>query len=101
MIFMISQNRKLYSILAYIWILWIVGLACAPDDPVVKRRVNEGLNLFLIWTLASILAFIPILDILGSLLYILAAVLMVFGIVSVVKDDDKPLPILSIITLIR
>ena len=98
---MISQNRKLYSILAYIWILWIVGLSCAPDDPVVKRRVNEGLNLFLIWTLASILAFIPILDILGSLLYILAVVLMVLGIVSVVRDDDKPLPILSIITLIR
>ncbi len=98
---MISQNRRLYSILAYIWILWIVGLICAPDDPAVKRHVNQGLNLFLIWTIASILAHIPILDIIGGILYILAVVLMVVGIISAAKEDDKPLPILSIFTLIH
>ena len=98
---MISEKRKQYSILAYIWILWVIGLACAEDDPVVKRHVNQGLNNFLIVTVASILAHIPILYILGAILYLLSFVLMILGILSAVKGEDKPLPILSLITLIH
>ena len=98
---MVSPNRKLYSVLCYIWVLWIVGLVVAQDDPVVKRHINQGLNLFILETIASILAFIPILDIVGTLLYILSLILAVLGVVSAVKGDDKPLPILSILTLIR
>ena len=98
---MASQNRVLYSVLAYIWILWLVGLVSGGNDPVIKRHVNQGLNLFIIWTVASILAHIPILDIIGGILYILCIVLKVMGILSAVKQDDRPLPILSIVTLIR
>ncbi len=98
---MVSQNRKLYSVLCYIWVLWIIGLVAAQDDPVVKHHINQGLNLFIIETIASILSFIPILDIVGGLLYILCFILAILGIVSAAKGEDKPLPILSILTLIR
>lgn len=98
---MVSQNRKLYSVLCYIWVLWLVGLVVAQDDPVVKRHINQGLNLFILETIASILSFIPIIEILGGILYILCFILAVLGIVSAAKGDDKPLPILSIFTLIR
>ena len=98
---MVSSNRKLYSILCYIWVLWLVALVAAQDDPVVKRHINQGLNLFILWTVASILAHIPILDIAGGILYILCLVLAVIGIVSAARGDDRPLPILSILTLIH
>lgn len=98
---MASQTKVFYSVLAYIWILWLVGLVSGGNDPVIKRHVNQGLNLFILWTAASILALFPILDILGGILYILSLVLMIMGILSAVKQDDRPLPILSIVTLIR
>ena len=98
---MVSSNRKLYSILCYIWVLWLVALVAAQDDPVVKRHINQGLNLFILWTAASILAHVPILDIVGGILYILCLVLAVIGIVSAARGDDRPLPILSILTLIH
>ena len=98
---MASQNRQLYSVLASIWTLWLLGLVSGTKDPVVKRHVNQGLNLFILWTLASFLALFPILDIIGGILYILCLILMIMGILSAVRQDDRPLPILSIITLIR
>ena len=78
-----------------------VALVAAQDDPVVKRHINQGLNLFILWTVASILAHIPILDIVGGILYILCLVLAVIGVVSAARGDDRPLPILSILTLIH
>ena len=98
---MVSSNRKLYSVLCYIWVLWLLALIVAQDDPVVKRHINQGLNLFILWTAASILAHIPILDIAGGILYVLCLVLAVLGILSAAREDDRPLPVLSILTLIH
>ena len=78
-----------------------MALVAAQDDPVVKRHINQGLNLFILWTVASILAPIPILDIAGGILSVLCLVLAVIGILSAAREDDRPLPVLSILTLIH
>ena len=42
-----SDNRKLYSILSYIGILWLVGMFASPekDDPRVRFHVGQGIIL--------------------------------------------------------
>ena len=40
-----NGNAKLYGILAYIGILWLVGMFVQPekDDPFVRFHVNQGI----------------------------------------------------------
>ena len=50
-----TDNRKLYSILAYIGILWIVGLCVREkNDPRVRFHVGQGIILTIVYTAASI-----------------------------------------------
>ena len=42
-----SSNEKVYNVLAYIGILFIVGLIADSQNPKVRFHVNQGLVLFL------------------------------------------------------
>jgi len=84
-------NDKLFAILAYIGILWILGLVVAPekDHAFVKNHVNNGI---LISIGAVILGVIPFL---GWALEIVLIVFIVMGIIAAVKGEKFTLPVVG------
>ncbi|MDR0286837.1 MAG: hypothetical protein LBI03_03890 [Clostridiales bacterium] len=103
----VNSDNKVFSVLAYISILWIVGLIAGKDDPKVKFHVNEGIILFIvefvvlfilgilynifhrIFFLGGFISFVRVIAIIGSF------VLMIIGIINVVNDREAHLPIIG------
>lgn len=83
-----KDNTKLYSILAYIGILFLVGLLADKENPVVRFHVNQGLVLFI----ASLIL---------SCLFPVWIVFMIMGILNANKGEMKPLPLIGKITIIK
>ena len=99
----IEQN-KVFAVLAYIGILFLVPLLAAPRSRFARYHTNQGIVLFLsmlvIWFGLHVLAAIPFVNIilipLGiSAAFVLSAaglVFMVIGIVHAASGEYKPLP---------
>lgn len=97
-----NPNAKLFSILAYFGILWIVGLLAAKDDLFVKYHVNQGLILFILGVAGAIVSVIPILGaIISAIVSVICFVFMILGIVNAVKGEMKPLPFIGNFELIK
>ncbi len=94
---MFMENNKLYSILAYIAPLWIIGLIAAKDDPDVKFHVNQGIVLTIGWVIAGFLTIIFI----GLILYIPLAIFAIMGIINANKGEQKELPLIGKIKIIK
>ncbi|MBQ8164933.1 MAG: hypothetical protein IJZ94_03870 [Clostridia bacterium] len=93
-----SDNTKVYSILSYIFILWLVGLICDKENETVKFHVNQGIWLTIVnvalGVVSGIFGIIPIVGTLvGLLINAVSIVLMVLGIVYAAKDEKKYLPL--------
>lgn len=99
--------KKLVYALCYLWgILFFLPLILYKDDPVAKRHANEGLVLLLFSAIGN--AAFGILARLHSVFGVIASlyslVLLVFGIIGilyVVTDRDKALPLFGKIKIIR
>ncbi|NLN46640.1 MAG: DUF4870 domain-containing protein [Clostridiaceae bacterium] len=106
---MASDNTKLYSILAYIGPLFLVGLLADKDNPRVKFHVNQGLVLLLawlaVWVAALILDILPIGTLIPNLIRwiggIVYLVLAVLGILNANNGVEKELPFIGHISLIK
>lgn len=104
-----TDNTKLYSILAYIGILFVVGLIADPNNHKVRFHINQGIVLFIFEIVVSIVlsvfAFIPFLGLLflfiSWIAWIAYLALAITGIVNVTKDEQKPLPIIGGITILK
>lgn len=91
-----TQNTTLMSVLAYLGILVVIPYLMAKDDPVVKFHVKQGLVLAVIEVIVWIA---------GSMVYMLAPVLMIvnlaalvlsiIGIVNVIQGNQKELPLVG------
>ena len=86
-----AGNGKLYSILAYIGIFWIVGLLASPekDDPYVKNHVNNGLILFIAGIICGI---IPVV---GWICSIVVLVFAIMGIVAAAQGKQFSIPLIG------
>lgn len=109
-----SDNTKLFSILAYIGPLFLVGLLADPNNPKVKFHVNQGLVLFLAEIVLSIVvtivnAVLVVMPVIGGLLVGLISLaqfgatitLAIMGIMNAVKDEEKQLPFIGNFTIIK
>jgi len=104
-----AEKNKVWGILAYIGILFIVPLIVAKDSPFAKYHANQGLALFLAMivgiTALTILSFIPFIGFVFNLLHILLylgwLVLLVLGIVNAAGGKCVPLPIIGGFKLIK
>jgi uncharacterized membrane protein len=98
----IDQN-KVYAILAYIGLLFLVPLLVAPNSKFARYHTNQGIVLFLATVITSVasmvMAMIPLIGCVAWLLPILIAggalVLMILGIINAANGEFKPLPMIG------
>jgi uncharacterized membrane protein len=101
------DKNKIFGILAYLGILWLVPLLAAKESPFARYHTNQGIILFItgmgVWICSIVLAFIPILGWLIDLcLFIGMVVLWIMGIINAAKGECKPLPVIgNVFTIIK
>ncbi|MDO4518421.1 MAG: hypothetical protein Q4B78_04355 [Bacillota bacterium] len=99
-----SKNSNAVAIIAYItWIGFIVALFIREEgDDFTRLHLNQALVLNLLSTFAGILTIIPLL---GSLVYSLVAIVTfvfwVIGLYRAITWNDKPLPFVGEIQIIK
>jgi len=92
------RYNKLFAVLSYFGVLWVLGLVIHPeaDDPYVKENVNNAIILTILQTLMPLINLVPIL---GWLVYILwQLVFVVFWLICVISaltGSTFKLPVLS------
>lgn len=96
------MNKKVTGILAYFGIIfWLIAFL-AGDKEGAKMHLNQGLVLFIISMIFGVVGIIPIVGTIISCVGSIAVlVFMIMGIVSACKDDDKPLPLIGKIQLLK
>ena len=103
------MDKKLTSILCYFSIvLWLIAFL-AGDKENAKFHLNQGLVLnlasIILGVACGILALIPyigwIFSIISSLGSIAIFVFAIMGVVSAAKEEDKPLPIIGSIQILK
>lgn len=84
------------AIVAYI-IFFIPLLTDAKKDPFVKYHVRQGFLIFLGWIAVSIISWILpwFLHFIVWLLNLAVFILMIIGIMSAAKGEQKPLPVVG------
>jgi Chloroplast import component protein (Tic20). len=97
-------NNKLFAVLAYFGILFLVPLFAAPNSKFAKFHANQGLILCIFsvaWAIViSILSFmfiliLPLLAFVFYLFYIVPGVLVILGIINAATGKAKELPIIG------
>lgn len=109
-----QDNTKIFAILSYIGILFIVGIIADPKNEKLKFHINQGIVLFIteiiLGAAFSILSMIFwIIPIFGALLVSLISlavwaviiVLSVLGIINAAKGEEKPLPVIGGYTIYK
>lgn len=96
------MNKKVTSIFAYLGLIfWLIGFL-AGDKEEAKFHLNQGLVLMLTSIASMVVALIPILGwIVAPVVNIAVFVFMIMGIVYAAKDEEKPLPIIGKIQLLK
>lgn len=96
------MDKKVTGIFAYLGIIfWLIAFL-AGDKEGAKMHLNQGLVLFLAGFVGGLLGLIPFVGvILSCLISIAILVFAIMGIVSACKDDDKPLPLIGGIQIIK
>lgn len=98
----IDQN-KVFAILAYVGILFLVPLLAAPKSRFARYHTNQGIVLFIATMVVSfgfyILGHIPVLGrvvgFFGYFVWMAAFALMILGIVNAGNGKCQPLPVLG------
>ncbi len=103
------MNAKVTGIVSYIsWIGWLIAFL-AGDKEGAKFHLNQSLVLMIAMTLLSILSaisgFIPVVGaIIAIVVGLCSLVLFVFwimGLVAAIKEEEKALPIIGNIQLLK
>ncbi len=101
------DKNKVFGILAYLWILWLVPLLAAKESPFARYHTNQGIILFLTgigaWVVNFILVFIPIIGWLIMLcVWVCMIALWLIGLIHAIKGECKPLPVIgNLFTIIK
>lgn len=88
------MDTKTTSIVGYIsWIGWIIAY-CAGDIEGAKFHLNQALVIFLF----SLLGIIPCI---GWIWEIFVFVCWIMGLIAAINQEEKPVPLIGNITLIK
>lgn len=98
------RHSKLYAVISYItWIGFIIAMVGRdPSDPLVRRHLNQALIINIVETVSRVFSRIGgLFDSLGSLLDIACLILFLMGLFRAFNGDERPLPFIGEIELIR
>jgi uncharacterized membrane protein len=100
------DKNKIFAVLAYLGILFLVPLLAAKESPFARYHTNQGVVLFLSAIICSIggmiLSFIPFVGCLATPTVMIAIlVFVVLGIINAAKGECKPLPLIGQFKLIK
>ncbi len=94
------MDTKLTSIVAYIsWIGLIIAFV-AGDKEGAKFHINQALVIML-FSLVSLLSFIPIVGILTGIWSIFMVVCWMLGLVAAIKQEEKEVPRIGKIRILK
>ena len=96
----LPQNAKTFSILAYIGLLWLLGLLISPEktSPFVRNHVNNGIVLSIFCGAATCICWIPIL---GWIVEGVVGVFAIMGIVAAAKTQYFTIPLIGKIKILK
>lgn len=95
------MSKKVTSVLAYIGIIfWLIAFL-AGDKEGAKFHLNQGLVLAIANVVLGILSAIPVVGIVACIASVVLFVFAIMGIVSAVKDEEKPLPLIGGIQILK
>ena len=103
------EKNKIFAVLAYLGILFLVPLLAAPQSKFARYHTNQGVVLFLttviIYAVSGVLMMIPFLGCLVAIVPLAvgvgALVLMIMGIINAASGLTKPLPMIGHFQLIK
>lgn len=108
------NKNKVFGVLAYLGILFLVPLLAAKDSQYARFHTNQGIVFFIFSVIANAFVgiigkcfgFIPILGVLVSALLSLAVgvvclVFLILGIVNACSGEAKVLPIIGNIQILK
>ena len=100
------ENNKVFAVLSYIGILFVVGLIAAPKSKFARFHANQGLVLFIteivLGIVSGIVSFIPVVSgIVSAVVGIISLVYMVIGIYNSASGKAKELPVIGGISIIK
>jgi uncharacterized membrane protein len=96
------EQNKIYAVLAYIGILFIIPLLAAKDSPFAKFHANQGCVLFIASVILGVVAVIPVLGWLAAFVGgIGTLVLAIMGIINAINGKMEKLPLIGDIELIK
>ncbi len=96
------MSKKVTSIFAYLGLIfWLIGFF-GGDKEGAKVHLNQGLVLILANLIMSVIAVIPVVGVFVACIgYLAIFVFAIMGIVYACKDEDKELPLIGGIHLLK
>lgn len=95
------QDNKVMALLAYLGFLFLIPLLAAPNSKFARYHANQGLVLFILEAITSVISFIPFGWIISGILGIFGLVLTIIGIVNAANGQAKQLPLIGGITILK
>ncbi|MCR4702547.1 MAG: hypothetical protein K5665_02665 [Saccharofermentans sp.] len=94
----LPSNAKLFSILAYIGLLWLLGLLISPEktSPFVRSHVNNGILLSIVCGIATAICWIPVVGwIIEGVVGVACCVFAIMGIIAAAKTQYYTIPLIG------
>ena len=96
------EKNKVFGILAYIGILFLIQLLAAPESKFAKFHANQGCILFILAVAVNVVWIVPVLGwIIGFFGWIAVLVLAVMGIINAAGGTMKKLPLIGDFEIIK
>ncbi len=87
---------NILAALSYVWVLFIIPLVMAKDDPFVKFHVKQGIVLFIAEVVIWVVWMIPLLGwVIGWIGNLVALILAIKGIMNVLQGKEEELPLVG------
>ena len=87
----LPSNAKLFSILSYVGVLWLLGLLISPEktSPFVRSHVNNGIVLCIVGAILAVIPFV------GWVAEIAVAIFAIMGIIAAAKTQYYTIPLIG------
>jgi fumarate reductase subunit D len=90
-----SAEEKVYSVLSYFGVLCLVSILIMRDNEYVRFHAKQGLVLFIVETLFSIVTILPVLGfVVFGIVMIICAILSIIGMIQAYMGNKWEIPVI-------